>query len=106
MVCEPIPFTSGVHQQPVVSKRGWVLLVGWEWVVWEGGFRDMWDRSGWNLVFWRNVWSRGGVIVGLSLVVNLCHEAVVVVGVVGHMLYPAIWQCHCVGAFDIACNIS
>ena len=65
---------------------------------------DMWDRSGWNLVFWSIVGSRGWVIVGLSLVVDLCHEAIVVVGMVGHMLYPSIWQCHCVGAFHIACN--
>ena len=65
----------------------------------------MWDRFGWNLVFWSMVGSWGWVIVGFPLVVDLCHESVVVVGMVGHMLYPSIRQCHCVGAFHIACNI-
>ena len=63
----------------------------------------MWHKSSW-MRLWSVIGSRGGVIVGLALVVDLRHEAVVVVGMVGHMLCSTIWQCHCVRALDSACR--
>ena len=61
----------------------------------------MWHWSCW-LMFWSIIGNRGRVVVCLPLIVDLRHKAAVVVRVVGHMLCPPVWQCHCVGAFDSA----
>ena len=63
----------------------------------------MWHKSSW-MRLWSVIGSRGRVVVGLALVVDLRYKAVVVVGMVGHMLCSTIWKCHCVRALDSACR--